>query len=136
MTTSSLAPGWTESNIEVLERVRKRWVPSVLEHQDDPQQTDLHAGETEQESDVSKRPGEDPQALSRNDNHLEHDPGTKYCAQDASEQAPVWTISGPGEVDSLRNVDLIPSGPHEKSKAIRSVDQLLAQGAIDPESTR
>ena len=37
------------------------------------------------------------------------------------------TISGPGEVDGLRNVDLIPSGPHEKPKAMRLADELLAQ---------
>jgi hypothetical protein len=118
-----LADQEARGQVEVIERIRERRIPTVVEREANPQQANLYAGETEQESDVRKRPREDPQALSREHNNFEHDPGAQHCEQDAGEQAPASSVSGPREVDRFADGDLIPPRRHEKSKAICSVDR-------------
>jgi hypothetical protein len=119
----------------VFERIRESRIPTELEREANPQQANLYAGETEQESDVRKRPREDPQALSREHHNFENDPGAQHCEQDAGEQAPASSVSGPREVDRFADGDLIPPNRHEKSKAICSIDCLPRNGELGCVST-
>src|SRR5712692_9896879 len=113
-TPSNAAP--SRLNTKRVTIVREPRIPTVLEREADPQEADLYACETEQESDVLKRPREDPQALSREHQNFEHDPGAQHREQDAGEEAPASPVSGPRKVDRFADGDLIPPHRHEKSR--------------------
>jgi hypothetical protein len=89
-----LAGQEARGHVEVSERVHEPRIPTVLEGEADPQQADFYAGETKQESHVLKRPHEDPQALSREHHHFEHDPGAQQviCSID---ELPAWSAQLP-----------------------------------------